>query len=155
MYNLKQLAKVLKDILTPVGLYSDSVLVLETGTCKIESNLGTYLYQIGGPALGPYQMEPDTHDDIWINFLKYQPKYSDYVKTIAVNQNPNQLITNLTYSTLMCRFHYLRVKEPLPAANDAQGMANYHKKYYNTNMGKTDVNQSVIEFQTIITQLGV
>ena len=53
----------------------------------------------------------------------------------------------------MCRFHYLRVSEALPAANDAQGMANYHKKYYNTNLGKTDVNQSVIEFQNIITAL--
>ena len=155
MLNLGQFDKVVTDILTKAKVYSDSAKVLLIGTCDIESNLGTYLYQINGPALGFYQMEPATHDDIILNYLKYNPIYMDYIKTIAVNQNPNQLITNLTYSTLMCRFHYMRVREALPAVNDAAGMAAYHKKYYNTTQGKTNINQSIMIFKNIITQLGV
>ena len=82
MLNLGQFDKVVTDILTKAKVYSDSAKVLLIGTCDIESNLGTYLYQINGPALGIYQMEPATHDDIILNYLKYNPIYMDYIKTI-------------------------------------------------------------------------
>ena len=40
---------------------------LKLGTGAIESNCGEFIKQINGPALGIWQMEPKTHDDIWLN----------------------------------------------------------------------------------------
>ena len=68
--------------------------------------------------------------------------------------NSSNLITDLAYATLMCRMHYMRQREALPAATDASGMAAYHKDHYNTAKGKTDINQSIIIFKQVITSLG-
>jgi hypothetical protein len=42
-----------------------------------------------------------------------------------------ELMGNLYYATAIARCLYLSIKEPLPASNDINGMANYYKKYYN------------------------
>ena len=38
-------------------------------TCATESLGGTYLKQVNGPAIGIYQMEPETYNDIWQNYI--------------------------------------------------------------------------------------
>ena len=60
------------------------------------------------------------------------------------------LRTDLTYAAAMCRIHYYRVPYKLPAADDAHGMAVYHKIYYNTYKGKTDPIDSMKIFERII-----
>jgi hypothetical protein len=40
----------------------------------------------------------------------------------------------------MCRIHYLRVPEVLPAANDWPGFAAYWKNHYNTWLGAGTVD---------------
>ena len=75
MFNLTQLDKVITDILTRADVYSDSAKILLIGTCRIESNLGTYLYQVNGPALGMYQMEPATEYDLIKNYIRYNIDY--------------------------------------------------------------------------------
>ena len=66
-----------KDIVRPaiekIGLWSQEAEDLLIGTAAQESHLGTYLRQLGdGPALGIFQMEPATHNDIHENFLRYK-----------------------------------------------------------------------------------
>lgn len=39
------------------------------------------------------------------------------------------------YAAMMCRIHYRRVSEPLPAAGDLPAQAAYWKKWYNTELG--------------------
>lgn len=43
-------------------------------TCAAESAMGKYIMQVGGPARGIFQMEPNTEKDIWENWLKYKPQ---------------------------------------------------------------------------------
>ena len=50
-----------------------AVLLTGSGTAAVESRMGTYLRQIGGPALGIWQVEPATHLDCWDNWLDYRP----------------------------------------------------------------------------------
>ena len=50
--------------------FSDDAVQLLLFTCAVESDGGTYLKQLKGPALGIYQMEPETHNDIWQNYIK-------------------------------------------------------------------------------------
>jgi hypothetical protein len=114
---------------------------LLVGTALQESNL-TYLKQLGGgPALGLFQMEPTTHDDIWDNFLAYKAPIR--VKMIGKfgPQDSARLVADLLYAACMCRLHYYRRPEALPRTDDVHGQAEYWKAHYNTRLGHGTVDQ--------------
>ena len=68
------LDRVIAPALEKIGLWSRAAEELVLGTAIIESGL-TYLKQHGdGPALGLWQVEPATHDDLYTNFLNYRPE---------------------------------------------------------------------------------
>lgn len=118
---------VIRRTLKDLNMWSEAAENLVLGTALQESNL-THLKQLGGgPALGLYQMEPDTHDDIWENYLDYREGEFDVRKAPA-----ERMITDLTYATAMCRIHYWRRPERLPHAEDAYGMGRYWKQHYNS-----------------------
>jgi hypothetical protein len=104
------------------------------GTAAQESHLGTYWYQIKGPALGVFQMEPATEEDIWANYLNYHKPLAGKIYAIMVG-NGDDLRYNLAYQIAMCRVHYLRFPEALPTAGDIKGMAREWKRRYNTAQG--------------------
>ena len=106
------------------------------GTAAQESHLGKYRKQIGGgPALGIYQMEPATFDDIVKNYLSSKPVLKEKIIEVSgvTELNSKDLVNNDRLSTCMARVHYLRVKEGIPSSLD--GQARYWKKYYNTHLG--------------------
>ena len=118
------IVRTLKDL----GAYSKSADNLLFGTAAQESQLGRYLVQIKGPALGIFQMEPATHEDIWTNFLSYRPPLKELVlDLIGMARQPfsDELITNLRYACIMARIHYLRVAAPLPFYNDLESLGAY------------------------------
>lgn len=125
---------VIRPTLARLGLGSPSAENLLLGTCAQESRMGNFLHQVNGPAKGIYQMEPATHDDLWENYLKFNPDICRNVLLIGKCDTDN-LVTNLVYATAMARIQYLRAPEGLPAANDISGLARYWKKYYNTPEG--------------------
>jgi len=126
---------IIQPALERIGLYSESASQLLLGTALQESNL-RYLKQLGnGPALGLFQMEPATHDDIWNNFLLYRGVLADKVEVLAPGYDAAPMVWNLIYAAAMCRVHYYRVPEALPAAGDYEAQANYWKRFYNTELG--------------------
>ena len=135
-----------EEIITPaldaIGLNSRAARELLLGTALQESNL-FYLKQIHGPAMGLFQMEPATHDDLWTNYLIYKPKLAGKVHTISCQQTPEEMAGNLWYGAAMCRIHYLRVKAALPKAGNIKAQAAYWKKYYNTHLGKGTVEEYI------------
>ncbi len=150
--NVQQLQElVVRPTLKEIGLHSEAAEQLVIGTICQESRC-EYIKQLGnGPALGLIQMEPNTHDDIWRNYLVYNPYLKPKVKDLisvrsrreAQEKSPRsfvpsatELIANLKYAVAMCRIHYLRVPEPLPNAGDIMALAEYWKKHYNTVHGK-------------------
>lgn len=129
-----------------------------TGTALVESKL-TFLDQIEaggdkkiGPALGLFQMEFPTHQDIWKNFLTYRKGLAEAVRLLKIGglSDMQNLIVNMAYATAMCRVHYLRSDDPLPAANDALGMAKLWKKHYNTIHGAGKVEHATPLFKQAI-----
>ena len=117
-------------------IWSSSAVNLLLGTAIQESRL-TYLRQMGnGPALGVYQMEPDTHDDIWENFLTYREGLASLIEKSFRIKTSEALVWDMGYATAMARVHYYRVPEALPDADDVSKLATYWKKYYNTPEGK-------------------
>ena len=140
--NCKDLRElVVRPTLQHLRLWSPAAEDMVLGTAAQESGLGTYLHQVGGPALGIYQMEPATHNDLWNNYLEYRPILRKQVEDMLgtsvhdVDSEDNSLIGNLYYATAMCRIHYLRVPEAIPVHKDVKGYAAYWKKYYNTPLG--------------------
>ena len=53
--------------IVPDRIMSQDAVTLLTGTAAKESIVGKYVKQINGPALGIYQIEPNTHQDLWHN----------------------------------------------------------------------------------------
>lgn len=152
---------VIKPVLYQLGMWSQAAENLLVGTALHESNL-QHLDQITpgpGPAYGIYQMEKPTHDDIWINYLEYKgdlyDKVSDFALSGAFHDIVNgktipsvaQLHGNMYYATVMCRIHYLRVPERLPAERDFVGMAVYWKRHYNTALGKGKIDTAAKAFE--------
>lgn len=144
-----QLRDLITRVLEEAGLYSESAVELLMLTAATESKLGYYIKQIRGPALGIFQMEPRTHDDIWDNYLHYKQELtyiiSDYTSTRGEHFD---LESNLAYQILMSRIHYLRVPDPLPDADDVEGLAAYWKDHYNTYLGAGTVEKAIAMYNT-------
>lgn len=128
--------------LDPVIRFSEAAVELLMMTAAHESHLGEYIAQVGGPALGIYQMEPATENDIWKNFLVYRDVLPEKVDNIEPEISViSPLIESIAYATAMARVHYFRVPEALPEGSlqneeTIRKLAAYAKKYYNTELGK-------------------
>ena len=143
--------------LDQLGMYSLAAEQLVLGTIAQESN-GSYLKQLGnGPALGLAQMEPATHKDHWLNFIKYRRAIRHALLMMtsdSVDESYEQygwpdhvaLVWNLRYAISMCRVHYYRRPEALPKANDIKALAAYWKDHYNTHEGAGTVEEFINNF---------
>lgn len=150
MLNINQFRElIVKSSLDDLLLYSQAAEELMVFTCAVESLGGTFLHQISGPALGIYQMEPVTYNDIWQNYI-----YSNGPLTMRLFSNfdissmpsESRLIYDLRFATAMARIHYARVKAPIPFAEDENAMWEYYKKYYNTASGKAEKEDSIKKY---------
>lgn len=122
------------------GMNRPEAVELLFGTACVESDCGHFIAQKdGGPALGIYQMETATHDDIWHNYINHRPKLltfmrSELGKTLLPVKSDN-LRWNLRYATMMTRLHYYRVTDAIPTTTPTE-QATYWKQHYNTPAGK-------------------
>lgn len=152
MLNISQFRHfIIKQSLNAIQAWSQDAEELLVFTCAVESLGGTYIHQVNGPALGIYQMEPDTHNDIWENYIKKNPSLNIMIQTNLVGcsqLDANRLIYDLQYATIMARLHYMRVKEPLPSSKNIEDIWAYYKKYYNTEHGKSLENIAISKYYT-------
>lgn len=146
--NLSQLKNsIILTVLNTLGQQyaTPSAVALMLGTAIHESNAGEFVVQNGGPALGIWQMEPDTHDDCWINFLAYRPGLAGSINQYKLSAlGAEQMVYNAAYACAMARVKYYRAPENLPSATDYVAMAHYYKTYYNSALGAAEVNAALI-----------
>ena len=137
---------IIKPALNLMRLYSEDAIELLMFTAAVESQGGTYLKQVKGPALGIYQMEPRTHNDIWQNFLRNR---TDILYILSANflvpkmPDEDRLIYDLYYATALCRIYYLRCPSNLPDKNNVESIWEYYKNYYNTPAGKAKKDKCI------------
>jgi hypothetical protein len=122
----------IRPALVSIGLWSRAAEQLLLATAIQESRL-FYRRQINGPALGFFQMEPRTHDDIWTNFLAYRKELASKVEALMDDgaDKLGQLERNDRYAAAMARVHYYRYPDPIPELGDIEGMAELWKRRYN------------------------
>ena len=140
-------------------MFSQEAEDLIFGTGLIESNYDYLKQWNGGIARSWWQIEPgmtgakDTID----NYLKYRTQTT---KKCAVAANvhvslfhpvvteetlSDLLETNIAYAIIMCRLKYRRSKGKLPSS--VNGMAEYWKKNYNTELGKGNPKEFVEKYK--------
>ena len=133
--------RIIKLALEHLDLDSEDARSLIYKTGKVESGYRTLLQYRGGPALGFFQMEPNTALDIWDNYVMYRPKYREKLYALGFDDGALKfcLLSNIGLQAALCRLHYRRVPSALPKADDLNAQAKYWKKYYNTELGKGTV----------------
>ena len=141
------LQNVIRPALIAIDEDSPAAENLLLGTAIQESGLSATTQNGGGPALGKFQMEPATAEDIMDRFLATSGhlELRDEVLSLesACKVNPSdELTTNDQYAAAMARIKYLMIPTSLPNATDIHGMAVYWSTYYNAG-GKGTVQEYI------------
>ena len=150
-FNKDQFRELISDVLKDAGLFSHAAVELLMLTCAVESNFGTYLKQVRGPARGVFQMEPTTEKDIWQNYLAYKDRTVSAVERYDTSDE-HDLYWNLGYQIILARVHYLRVSQPLPnihpnpTKQDVVALARYWKEHYNTVLGAGTIDKAIDKY---------
>lgn len=137
--DFREASDMIQTVLTEKGLYSESAVKLLLGTMAVESDFGKFTRQIGGPALGIFQMEKPTFE--WL-----KEKYSDEYGLSRYSFE--MLETNNKLAVLFARLRYLVAPDDLPKESDIKGLAEYWKKHYNTPKGKGKTTDFISKFKT-------
>ena len=134
----RSIERIIKLALKHLDLDSEDARSLIYATGKAESDYKTLQQYGGGPALGFFQMEPNTAIDIWDNYVMYRPKYRDKLYALGFDKGALEfcLLSNIGLQAALCRLHYRRVPSALPKANNLEAQAKYWKSFYNTEKGK-------------------
>ena len=135
--NRFQLRDLIARVLIPMRLHSSEVVDLLMGTCAQESQMGTYLRQLGGgPALGIFQMEPST-------FLDLRERYG--IRYGMLSRVPEEQEWDLKLAILMARIKYLSCPGAIP--KDVERQARYWKQWYNTALGAGTVDEYLANYR--------
>ena len=143
--------QLLDNIIKPTHEYmggnyaSKNASMLSLATAAIESKCGYYIKQVGGPALGIWQMEPETLHDIYdncdaiVNNNTELYKNLDSLDLFDVYTTGETLEAGLVispmYACAMARLKYSMDSAPLPDYNNIRQVYDYYKRIYNTPLG--------------------
>jgi hypothetical protein len=119
--------------LAPAGIPVSQVAAdLLMATAAMETDLGTWLTQCGGPALGVFQIQPQSLAGLVTGLSPALRAAMAPIKTQA--PWATQIETNLLLAAAVCRIFYWNVEAPLPPRTLA-GLWGYYKQFYNTPAG--------------------
>jgi len=110
-----------------------------------ESGGFVYDRQVGGPALSYFQVEPNTLNDLYTNYLDYRPEKKELLDQFKPSEDctTEEALMDPVFATAAARMIYARVSEPLPELTDDDAMGRYCKKYWNTDAGKATAEKYV------------
>ncbi len=132
---------VIQPTLEYLGMYSSAAEKLLLGTAAQESGFDPFCQTDPDSrkncpdGLGIYQISSEEHRRIWDNYLAFRPDLASLVRGLASQhlflQAPDQeLRNNLAYSTAIAWIIYLESEDPLPAADDADGLGHYWQSHF-------------------------
>jgi hypothetical protein len=123
--------------LAPAGIpVAKTAADLLIATAAIETDLGTWLSQVGGPALGVFQIEPATLTGL---LALLSPAEAKALASVSTAQTPlTQVEGNMIYAAAVCRLYYWHDPMPLPA-NTVAGLWSMYKAVWNTPAGAATI----------------
>jgi hypothetical protein len=120
------------------------------GTSAHESGFQS-IAQRGGPALGPFQMEPATHQDLWASYIDLRPGLAQAIMSLLEDGHfptPSALIPCPRYAAAMASTLYFRCPGTVP--DDLAGQAAYWKRFYNTIDGAGTVAEYLADWERLV-----
>ena len=140
---IKEIKEIVEYALYKVDSYSDDALALVVRTGMAESGYRALKgYGEGNPAIGFWQIEPATLNDMITNYIHYRSHYKKNLISLGMNFENDTIMSvmsNLAVQAALCRLHYRRDRYPLPSWDDLEGQASYWKRVYNTVEGRGTV----------------
>ena len=143
----------------PNPLVSERLIM---GTAAQESGFG-HIKQVGGPALGLWQMEPATFNDLFYGFLRSSKQASlrlrlqnfilDGAESLRRIEPADQLKGNLYFSAAMCRIHYYAKPFTMPVNASAAELATIWKRWYNSMLGAGTEVQFIANYAKYVAPL--
>ena len=152
--NKHQLRTLIREVLKEVDLYSESAEELLMLTAAVESELGSYIEQVGTTkgGKGIFQLEMATCKDIYNNWLRFKDDH--FIWRVSMYDGTGDLETNLKgnlpFQIVRARLHYMRVREALPDAHDIEGLAHYWKQFFNTHKGKGTIEKALEAYEVYV-----
>ena len=143
--------RAVRPALERIAMWSPAAENLVLGTAAHESGGFRHRMQVGGgSALGLWQIEPDSHDDLYINYLDYRHELRAALiglKT-AIDADPyDELRDNDLYAAGVCRLIYRRSPDKLPDdPDDIAALAAIWKRAYNSALGKGTVQKFMADY---------
>jgi len=133
----KDIRKIIKWTLKQLGMHSEEAAELVYSTGEAESGYRA-LSQQGGPAIGFFQVEPNTLWDVWDNYVTYRPELKSKLYALGFEEADAEVRVkgSIILQVAFCRLQYRRDKQALPDALDVNAQAKYWKRVYNTELGK-------------------
>jgi len=127
-------------------LASAPAAYLLVGTAAAETGL-IVRDQNKGPALGLFQVEPHTFNDVYHRYLQRDRNHKlleavDSLRIPSIDML-TQLSCNPAFGCAIARIKYWTAPEPLPNQQDVAGLGRYWKTYYNTSAGKGTVEHFI------------
>ena len=123
--------------LAPAGIpVAKTAADLLMATAAMETNLGTWLNQSPGPALGVFQIEPASLDTLILRLTPAQTKAIEGISTPLTIKE--QLDTNLMLAAAICRLFYWQDSFVMPTEWTLDSLWDIYKSVYNTAAGAAD-----------------
>lgn len=153
MLDIKQFRElVVLPALHDLQMYTKEFAELLVFTCATESAGGTYIKQITGPAVGIFQIEPNSLTDLWVNYVVRNARYLNLLSMnfgLYKMPDPIDLITNMKLAAGVCALFYKRHKVNC-LSMEPDALWEIYKKYYNTVKGKAEKETSLKAYAKFI-----
>ena len=144
---VKEIKSIVEYALYKIDSYSDDALALVVRTGMAESGYRALKgYGEGNPAIGFWQIEPATMNDMITNYIQYRSHYKKNLISLGMNFEKDttmSVMSNLAVQAALCRLHYRRDRDPIPSWGDLEAQGKYWKKVYNTVEGRGTVKHFV------------
>lgn len=155
------LADIKRNVIAPIVLDLELTgdefarVQLMAGIGNVETGYHTR-YQVDGPALGFWQVEPRTHDDLWQNWLCARPALAEVTRSYLPTQfddrpSADALAISDRYAACIATLVFYRSPIPLPPRGNARAQCAAWKAGYNTAAGAGRIDpQHIALFQEAI-----
>ena len=144
---VKEIKEIVEYALYKIDSYSDDALALVVRTGMAESGYRALKgYGEGNPAIGFFQIEPATLNDLIDNYISYRSHYKKNLISLGMNFEKDTLMSvmsNMAVQAALCRLHYRRDKHSIPSWDDLEAQGKYWKRVYNTIEGRGTVKHFV------------
>ena len=137
----KEIKEIIEWTLNKMNMYSDDAAAMIYRTGMAETGYKHLKQMGGGPAIGFFQIEPATMNDVIDNYVSYRPQIKTDLYALGFDDKDAEMrvMSSIALQVAFCRLCYRRDSKAIPKLENIKAQAEYWKRVYNTKLGKGTV----------------